>query len=89
MFHAELLSFFALMKRTAESPESPGWKPFTKSTKALVHLMNRKFPGLFEVDDENKLVRLSAEGEILYKWMYFVPPKAPVVEKDEGDDVEE
>jgi hypothetical protein len=79
------------MKRAVDVPgpapdARKGWKAYSETTKNLVLTMSSKFDGLFKVDEKNMIVRLTPEGEILNKWMFFAPPKAPAPEKDEGDD---
>ncbi len=92
MFHPELVSFLSLLKRTADAAGehawvTPGWKPFSDEVKPLVLGMNRKFPGLFAVDLENKLVCVTQEGEVLVKWMNYVPPNISSVMYDDEVDI--
>jgi len=85
MFRPELLSFLMLLKRSPDVPGPspdvrPGWKQYNDMTEVVVMKTCRAFPELFEVDAINRIVRLSAEGEVLNKWMDYVPPKAPVAQ---------
>lgn len=68
MFHPELISFLALLNRS--KPEE-GWYAYSKATKGLVEVNDRKFPGLFKVEPGR--VRLTDEGEIIMKWFNFKP----------------
>lgn len=71
MFHPELVSFLKLLGRSPE--EVGGWRSYSKATRTLVMRNHDRFPGLFEVDDQEGKVRLTAEGGVLVKWMNHVP----------------
>ncbi len=71
MFHPELVSFMHLLRRTEGKPGS--WKGYSDAVKPLVDDISGRFPGLFEVDEVEKQVRLTDEGKVLDKWMTFKP----------------
>lgn len=71
MFHPELVSFLALLKRSPD--KAGGWRGYSSTVAPLVDSVSRRFPGLFEVDADEKVVRLTDEGRVLDKWMHYKP----------------
>lgn len=71
MFRPELVSFLKLMQRSPDAGD--GWRKYSELMKDLVYLHVKKFPGLFEMDDEKMWVRTTPEGDVLVKWMNFKP----------------
>lgn len=71
MFHANLTSFISLMQRSADTGD--GWRRYSDMLKPLVIKRSAEFPGLFEVDEVGSIVRLTAEGKVVVKWMNYVP----------------
>ncbi|HEX9429608.1 MAG TPA: hypothetical protein VF944_04455 [Candidatus Bathyarchaeia archaeon] len=69
MFNPELVSFLTLLHRSKDA--GGGWREYSEDTELLVLKTNKRFPGLFEFEDNR--IRLSHEGKVLMKWMNYVP----------------
>jgi hypothetical protein len=73
MFRPELVSFLKLIGRSDDVGD--GWRKYSDQMKGLVRTNHAAYPGIFEMDDDNNLIRTTAEGNILVKWMNYKPAK--------------
>lgn len=74
MFRPELVSFLKLLQRSPDCGD--GWREYSVPLRGLIFASQKAYPGLFEVEDDKMRVRTTNEGNILVKWMNYVPPKA-------------